>query len=131
VPKYKAALGAAYGAGLRVSEVFALKVRPVKFRACGEVDQRTATAVVGLVRSGSKAQREQISSALPPIATGEQKSRIGGSVPTTDSRLQRYRLRFRSFGHPKGEDDQCHRRGSASGEKGGTVSEMIDDHASS
>jgi hypothetical protein len=47
-------------------------------------------------------------------------------VPITDSRLQRDRFRFGSFGHPKGEDGQGYSRGSAQGEKGCTVSEAID-----
>ena len=33
-PKYKAALGTAYGAGLRVSEIVALKVTDIDSRAC-------------------------------------------------------------------------------------------------
>ena len=52
-------------------------------------------------------------------------------VPTPHSRLQRYRLRFGSFRHPKAEDGQGHDRGGAGGEKGGVVPEAIDDHAGS
>ena len=64
------------------------------------------------------------------ILSRVQKRLLQQNLPTTGSRLLRYRLRFGSFGHPKGEDDQCHPRGSAQGEKGCAVSEMIDDHAS-
>jgi hypothetical protein len=47
------------------------------------------------------------------------------------SSWRRYRARFGSFRHPKGEDGQGHGRGGAGGEKCGAVSEMIDDHAGS
>jgi hypothetical protein len=33
--------------------------------------------------------------------------------PSQPARLQQHRLRFDSFGHPNGEDDQHHPRGSA------------------
>ena len=56
---------------------------------------------------------------------------LDGSGPTTNSRRRRYRLRSGSFRHPKGEDGQGHGRSGAGGEKGGAVSEVIDDYAGS
>ena len=70
-------------------------------------------------------------SALPRVTDIVQRERNVRKVPITDSRLQRGRLRLGSFGHPKGENDQRHARGSAQREKGCAVSKMIDDHASS
>jgi hypothetical protein len=54
---------------------------------------------------------------------------IRGRALARGLRWRGYRLRFCGFRHLYGEDG--HGRGGAGGEKGGTVSEVIDDYAGS
>src|SRR4030081_2738894 len=124
-------------------------LRIVLFEACSAFTRVTAcTLALSPIRDTlTEGFSHFVASMTAPVASGWSGCRVG-FAPTgkrrlltahannrlktaTDSRPQRYRLRFGRLGHRKGEDGQCDPRGRAQGEKGCAVSEMIDDHASS
>ena len=105
---------------IALSEPYEVRYWSRKFKV---TPARLKTAVAAVGHSSKKvgtyfAARK---TAKPP-----RKSTVANNRLKTASR---YRLRFGGFGHPKGEDDQGHEGGGASGEKGRAVAEMIDDLA--